>query len=894
MGASANGFGLPGVGPYLSSIPFGSYSADDLYNLVEQGVITYSEALAYMQQGNTPGYQPPWEANPDWFLNSLPGIPAPGTLEPTQENPNPWRELTDADFADMAASDPGGNATVSSNWVETGQSPNPQSNPSDIWDYLNGIGVVIPGGPQSTNTPAPPPPMTVPYPGQPPVVASTTVTSTPDTNSAWKVPTAVGAAGLAGVAATLGVTQPTSAPGGMNTNFTPYPQSSGGTVGGGTSGGKGGPTAGGSAESGRTSRSGGMNTDLSPYPETTTRRGGPTYSGGPEVTNRTPHGGTVGGPGETTTPPPPVVKPPAGTPNLPDIGGAKGSIQLPQSNIGIHQHAYSLPDTGPVQSALAQADASGNELIIAGEDGPEMVYGKGVVLPMSKDKTMQRRPPFPVRGLARGGTFGEFMRRLPVLAPQVSAQTPGFNPNATTPQVRPPATLPSTQNHGWNVPGQRAVPPVTTPSPLPKTLPKPAPQPTAAEAAYQAAVTAPTPQPKTSMWQRLAAAGAAGMGGWVNASGKARTPQEVIQGAANNIKYPNLPERLRQHQDGIDTTGAALKLEQERIERERQAQQDELNTRKVEAGINADEANTALRSAQADDLRRTTPRVAQTDIEKIEEKYQFAIDNGRTPEEALYLAYNRNPPKADDGSALKVVESVDEKKGVKVVVAFDTKTGEEKVRHEIPYSKAESGNKPSGSFKAEYDSEGNLLGYHNPTTNERKSPGFSDAQKPMSASAKKRKEEIASMLASLDQLSALAERHKSHIGPVVGRATAATRGLIGVVGASGEDEAEIHDMYRIADDLSDRLLRARSGAQINEREFARLRKLVPDPKDNIEKFQSDMRTFRAELSGLSSSETQQSTPTPVLMRNPNTGTVGLIPPERVAEAEARNFERVEE
>lgn len=78
------------------------------------------------------------------------------------------------------------------------------------------------------------------------------------------------------------------------------------------------------------------------------------------------------------------------------------------------------------------------------------------------------------------------------------------------------------------------------------------------------------------------------------------------------------------------------------------------------------------------------------------------------------------------------------------------------------------------------------------------------------------------------------------IGPVAGRYTNWTRGVF-------EKEDEVNEAFRIVADLSDMLLRARSGAQINEQEYARLRKLVPDPQTPLKRFQSDLNGFTHEF-----------------------------------------------
>lgn len=64
----------------------------------------------------------------------------------------------------------------------------------------------------------------------------------------------------------------------------------------------------------------------------------------------------------------------------------------------------------------------------------------------------------------------------------------------------------------------------------------------------------------------------------------------------------------------------------------------------------------------------------------------------------------------------------------------------------------------------------------------------------------------------------------------------------------GETSPTTNELFRIADNLSDQLLRARSGAQINEQEYARLRSILPNPRvGNDDKFWQDVDLFKSEL-----------------------------------------------
>jgi hypothetical protein len=81
---------------------------------------------------------------------------------------------------------------------------------------------------------------------------------------------------------------------------------------------------------------------------------------------------------------------------------------------------------------------------------------------------------------------------------------------------------------------------------------------------------------------------------------------------------------------------------------------------------------------------------------------------------------------------------------------------------------------------------------------------------------------------------------KNAIGFFSGRLTDIQRRTIGA-------DPEVQELFRTSDRLAEFLLRALSGAQINESEYARLRTLIPDPRSHISKFQSDLDLFEQEL-----------------------------------------------
>ena len=77
-------------------------------------------------------------------------------------------------------------------------------------------------------------------------------------------------------------------------------------------------------------------------------------------------------------------------------------------------------------------------------------------------------------------------------------------------------------------------------------------------------------------------------------------------------------------------------------------------------------------------------------------------------------------------------------------------------------------------------------------------------------------------------------------------------GRLGAIGetVTGRISKEEIETRQLSADMSDSLLRARSGAQINEQEFARLKKLVPQPNDPSNVFEVKLGRFERSLQQL--------------------------------------------
>jgi hypothetical protein len=112
---------------------------------------------------------------------------------------------------------------------------------------------------------------------------------------------------------------------------------------------------------------------------------------------------------------------------------------------------------------------------------------------------------------------------------------------------------------------------------------------------------------------------------------------------------------------------------------------------------------------------------------------------------------------------------------------------------------------------------------------------------PRTAGERKDEGNLSVMLEDIGTLNRLADTHKDAIGPVQGRVAALKRATVGT------GDPEVNELFRISDNLADQLLRARSGAQINENEYSRLRSIVPNPRGPEDKFFSDLQGFRSEM-----------------------------------------------
>lgn len=104
------------------------------------------------------------------------------------------------------------------------------------------------------------------------------------------------------------------------------------------------------------------------------------------------------------------------------------------------------------------------------------------------------------------------------------------------------------------------------------------------------------------------------------------------------------------------------------------------------------------------------------------------------------------------------------------------------------------------------------------------------------------------IVTQMGQLRTLGNDHRGSIGWGAGTLADWEQRYVGEGLSLDEQEArEVSEMFRISDGIADLLLRARSGAQINEQEYQRLRLLTPNPRLGETKFFSDLDSFDAEM-----------------------------------------------
>jgi hypothetical protein len=165
-------------------------------------------------------------------------------------------------------------------------------------------------------------------------------------------------------------------------------------------------------------------------------------------------------------------------------------------------------------------------------------------------------------------------------------------------------------------------------------------------------------------------------------------------------------------------------------------------------------------------------------------------------------------------------------------------------------------NPPPGRLQPLVDSQGNIVAtFHNVTGEVTPIKGQTPGQPTEVGGTEVRKSPVPAQerkdIAGLEQaLEGVGELRtlmkmpavRDTIGPVAGRVTGATRGVFGAA-------PEVQELFRTSDRLAEFLLRALSGAQINESEYTRLRNLIPNPRTHISQFETDLNLFEREIQG---------------------------------------------
>lgn len=149
-----------------------------------------------------------------------------------------------------------------------------------------------------------------------------------------------------------------------------------------------------------------------------------------------------------------------------------------------------------------------------------------------------------------------------------------------------------------------------------------------------------------------------------------------------------------------------------------------------------------------------------------------------------------------------------------------------------------------GSFTPIVDEQGNITSFFNAATGQDVLPPHPGRKTPLSPAENLRRAVASNTIEDIQRLEVLGAKYKDNIGPVYGRMTDVQLATL------GNENPEVAELFRISTNLSDQLLRARSGAAITEPEYQRLAKLVPNPKQPYSTFLSNLRSYQNEVKRL--------------------------------------------
>lgn len=286
-----------------------------------------------------------------------------------------------------------------------------------------------------------------------------------------------------------------------------------------------------------------------------------------------------------------------------------------------------------------------------------------------------------------------------------------------------------------------------------------------------------------------------------------RNQQQQLINLINQARMTKQGEEMNAYRQQLAEI-AQQKAEQGRIEGERKAARDRVLNLKDLAGLDTAQRQTRLKERMFE--------------------YEKGAIKGR-PEEVLMEAVQRLGNGEMDEADFKVV--------------FDAYSKINEDRLKLKATGAPH-REPVGSFQAITDDDGTVIGYFNPTKGTLVNPPIEGGRRgAVPGTIRERSALRRNMIEDLGTLEGLAGRNRGSIGRIFGNYAAAKRWLVGA-------GPEVNDMFRISDNIGDQLLRARSGASINEAEYQRLRSLVPDPRGPEEKFFTDLKSLKNEIERL--------------------------------------------
>lgn len=219
---------------------------------------------------------------------------------------------------------------------------------------------------------------------------------------------------------------------------------------------------------------------------------------------------------------------------------------------------------------------------------------------------------------------------------------------------------------------------------------------------------------------------------------------------------------------------------------------------------------------------------------------RMKVETERNPTE--FAEWRRQNPDAPVGDYVKMVAEAG-REPEQLIPGRDTPYSPDVFEQLIKLretSNAASGG-PGGSYQMVTDPQGRIVGAWNPAANDF-IPAPTEGLRRGPAPAGER-EELANsdqMVKDLNTLEGLAENNQNAIGWLDGPLTRVKRRTVGV-------SDDVNNIFRISGNLSDQLLRLRSGAAISPGEYDRLLLLVPDPNQPYSTFMSNLKGFRAEL-----------------------------------------------